>query len=170
MGDRLIEVDDHNCFACGTLNHHGLQLVLHSQGGRCWTEFALPRRFEGWEGIAHGGVVATILDEVMAWSLIDTDAWGVTARMVVDFKRPVPIGEPIRGEGWVVEARRRRLRTAGRIVDATSGRVLATAEGTYVAAPEERKRELKERYRLRIVDESPDEVDPSRDDMGPFRQ
>jgi uncharacterized protein (TIGR00369 family) len=159
MGDRRIEVDEHNCFACGTLNTHGMHLGLHSQGGRCWTELSLPRRFEGWDGIAHGGIVATVLDEVMAWALIDHDAWGLTARMTIDYKRPVPIGRPIRGEGWVVEVRRRLLRTSGRIVDATSGELLATSEGTYLAAPEERKQELKGRYRFRLVDDAPEPVD-----------
>ena len=67
----------------------------------------------GLGGIAHGGIVTTILDEVMAWALIDHDHWGVTARMAVTFKRPVPIGEPIRGEGWVVEARRRVITAEG---------------------------------------------------------
>jgi acyl-coenzyme A thioesterase PaaI-like protein len=159
MGGRLVEVADHNCFACGNLNTHGLRLVLHSQDGRCWTDLALPMRFEGWEGIAHGGIVTTILDEVMAWALIDHDAWGLTARMTVAFKRPIRIGYEIRGEGWVIETRRRLLRTAGRILDRATGDVLATAAGTYVAAPEARKRELKGRYRFRIVDESPDSVD-----------
>ena len=54
-----------------------------------------PRRFQGWDEIAHGGIVGTILDEVMAWSLYDHDNWGLTARMNVDFKRPVPLGRSI---------------------------------------------------------------------------
>ncbi len=152
-GQRIV-LDPHNCFACGELNEHGLHLVLHTQDGRCWTELELDQRFEGWDGIAHGGIVATILDEVMAWALIDTDAWGLTARMDVGFKRPVPLGAPIRGEGWVVEARRRLMTTAGRIVDAASGTVLATAEATYVAAPADRREALRARYRFRVTDDA----------------
>jgi uncharacterized protein (TIGR00369 family) len=157
--DRRIEVDDHNCFACGTLNTHGIRLDLHVQAGRCWTELELADRFEGWEGIVHGGIVATILDEVMAWSLVDHDTWGFTARMAVDFKRPVRTGQRIRAEGWIVDARRRLIRTAGHIVDATGGAILAAAEGTYVPATEERKRALKERYRFRLVSDTPGRVD-----------
>ena len=66
----------HNCFACGTLNAHGLHLVFHVEQGRSWTELTLDRAFEGWEGIAHGGIVCTILDEVMAWALVGADNWG----------------------------------------------------------------------------------------------
>jgi len=93
----------------------------------------------------------------MAWSLVDHDNWGLTARLSVDFKRPVPLETPIRAEGWVTQARRRLITTAGRVVDPATEFVLATAEATYVAAPEERKRELKERYGFRLVDaaESP---------------
>ena len=150
-GGTRFELEPHNCFACGSLNTGGLQLTLHAGGERCWTELTLPERFEGWQGIAHGGIVCTVLDEVMAWALIDHDAWGVTARMAVQFRAPVALGRPIRGEGWVTEIRRRLMRTAGRLIDSTTGQVLATAEGLYLAAPEEKKRELKERYGLRRV-------------------
>lgn len=152
---RPVEVDPHHCFACGSLNTHGLQLVLHADDDQCWTELALPPRFEGWEAIAHGGIVCTILDEVMAWALINHDTWGVTARMSVDFKRPVEIGAPVRAEGRVVEARRRIFRTEGVILSLPSRTVLASAEGVYVAASDHRKRELQQRYGFRYVDPPP---------------
>ena len=94
----------------------------------------MPRRFEGWEGIIHGGILCTILDEVMAWALVVHDNWGVTARMSIDFRKPVTVGQAIRAEGWITEARRRIQVTAGRIVDSGTGVELAAAEATYVAA------------------------------------
>ena len=159
VGGRRVLLTPHNCFACGELNAHGLHLELHAGEGRCWTELELPRRFEGWEGIAHGGIVSTILDEVMAWAIVEQDAWGVTARMTVEFRRPVRVATRIRAEGWVVRARRRVIETAGRIIDLETGAELATAEATYVAAPEERKRELKERYAYRLVPDATGETD-----------
>jgi uncharacterized protein (TIGR00369 family) len=150
IGGQRILLTPHNCFACGTLNVHGLQLGLHAGADRCWTELTLPDRFEGWEGIAHGGIVCTILDEVMAWALVDHDVWGVTARLLVDFKRPVRIGTAIRGEGRVVEVRRRIVTAEGLLLDAADRTVLARAEGTYVGATEARKAELKARYAFRI--------------------
>lgn len=136
----------HHCFACGELNEIGLHLQLNLERGRCWTELQLPRRFEGWEGLIHGGILCTILDEVMAWSLVAQDNWGVTARMSVTFRKPVTVGRAIRAEGWITEDRRRIHVTAGRIVDASTGEELALAEATYVAASESRKRELKQNY------------------------
>jgi uncharacterized protein (TIGR00369 family) len=140
----------HNCFACGELNEIGLHLQLNLEPDRCWTELVMPRRFEGWEGIIHGGILCTVLDEVMAWALVVHDNWGVTARMSIDFRKPVTVGQSIRAEGWIKEARRRIQVTAGRIVDAETGVELATAEATYVAASEARKRELKERYGVAV--------------------
>ena len=142
----------HNCFACGTLNANGLGLLLHIEPQQCWTQLALDRRFEGWDGIAHGGITATILDEVMAWSLVGSDNWGVTARLAVGFRRPVPVETPIRAVGWITTARRRVVDTAARIIEVSSGLELATATGVYVAADATRKREIQERYGFRRLD------------------
>lgn len=152
------EVDPHHCFACGSLNTSGIGLILHVEPGRCWTDLTLEHRFEGWDGIAHGGIIATILDEVMAWSLVGEDNWGVTARMQLEFRRPVEIGRPIRAEGWVTRSRRRVVEAAGRILNPADGTELATATGVYVAAGEARKRELRDRYRYVPVTDAPDPV------------
>jgi hypothetical protein len=92
------EFAPHHCFACGTLNAGGLGLDLHVEPGRSWVELALEPRFEGWEGVVHGGILCAILDEVMAWALVGEDNWGVTARMAVDFRkalaRLVPVFMP----------------------------------------------------------------------------
>jgi acyl-coenzyme A thioesterase PaaI-like protein len=149
------EFAEHNCFACGTLNTHGLGLELHLEHERSWTTLVLDRRFEGWEGIAHGGIVSTILDEVMAWSLVASDNWGVTARLSVDFRRPVPTETSIRADGWVTRARRRVVDTAARLIDTDTGLELATATGVYVAADTARKRELQARYAYRRLDGRP---------------
>ena len=150
--DRRFSFEPHNCFACGSLNASGLHLDLHVDGERCWTTIELAGRFQGWDGIAHGGIVCTLLDEVMAWSVVEHDNWGLTARLSVEFKRPVPLETPIRAEGWVTRTRRRLITTAGRVVDPATDAILATAEATYVAAPEDRKKELKERYGFRLVE------------------
>jgi acyl-coenzyme A thioesterase PaaI-like protein len=145
----------HACFACGQLNVHGLRLELHAQGDRCWTELAVPATFQGWEGITHGGVVSAILDEVMAWSLIGADRLGFTARLEVDFKRPVPVGRPIRAEGWVEDRRRRRFDTRAELRDLGTGKLLAEARAIYIGAPLDQEAAMRERYDIRIVDEDP---------------
>lgn len=140
------QVAPHHCFACGTLNERGLGLDLHVEPGRSWIETELPERFQGWDGIAHGGIVATILDEVMAWSLAGDDDWGVTARMQVEFRKPVPLQQPIRADGWITSRRRRIVETEATLVDPADQSVLAHATGTYVAADATRKEQLRARY------------------------
>jgi acyl-coenzyme A thioesterase PaaI-like protein len=151
-GEFGFEFAAHNCFACGTLNAHGLHLDLHLETDRCWTVLELDPRFQGWDEIAHGGIISTILDEVMAWSLVAGDNWGVTAKLNIDFRRPVALNSPIRAEGWITRARRRLVETSARIVDVTTGMELATATGLYVAADADRKRELQARYGFRRLD------------------
>lgn len=147
------EFAPHNCFACGQLNVAGLQLQLHADEATCWAIIALPRRFEGWDGIAHGGVVSAILDEVMAWSLIGQDRLGFTARLEVDFRRPVPIEREIRATGWITDRRRRRFDTAARLVDSRTGEVLAEATAIYLGAATAQEAQLRGRYGIRIVEE-----------------
>ena len=162
IGGQAFRFEPHRCFACGELNEHGLRLVLHTDETGCRTELILEPQFQGWEGVAHGGILCAVLDEVMAWAVIGRDVWGVTARMTVDFRRPVAVGRSLRADGEVTEATRRLFRTAGRILDGETGEVLATSEGTYMAVPPERLAELKARYRLRPVDDgndAPDQVD-----------
>lgn len=146
------EFAEHNCFACGTLNRGGLGLELHLERGRSWVELALEDRFEGWEGVIHGGILSTILDEVMAWSLVGEDNWGVTARLAVEFRQPIRVGVPIHADGWITRSRRRIVDTAGRIVDPSTGVELATATGVYVAASADRKRALQAQYAFRGAD------------------
>jgi hypothetical protein len=143
----------HGCFACGQLNVHGLRLVLHAAGDRCWTELSIPATFQGWEGITHGGVVSAILDEVMAWSLIGAERLGFTARLEVDFRRPVPIDTPIRAEGWIVDRRRRRFDTQATLTNGTTGEVLVEARAIYLGAAVGQEAALRERYDIRIVPE-----------------
>jgi uncharacterized protein (TIGR00369 family) len=149
LGRSDLDVAPHNCFACGTLNEHGLGLRIHVEHGRSWTELTLDERFEGWAGIAHGGILCTLLDEVMAWALAGSDAWGVTARLAVDFRAPVPVGASLRAEGWIVRSRRRLVETRARIVDPAGGHEYATAAGTYVTADATRQAELRARYAFR---------------------
>jgi acyl-coenzyme A thioesterase PaaI-like protein len=136
----------HRCFACGTLNADGMGLTIHVEPRRAWTDLSVEPRFQGWDGIAHGGILATVLDEVMAWSLVADDHWGLTARMEIQFRRPVEIGRPLHAEGWVRRSRRRLVDTEARIVDVESGLVLATSTGVYAAVDDARKGELQARY------------------------
>ena len=150
--ESTFEFAPHHCFACGELNADGLHLILHTDPTGSWTELVIEPRFQGWDAVAHGGIVCTILDEVMAWSVIGRGTWGVTARLNVAFRRPIATGSAIRARGWVVEQHRRACRTAGEVIDPATGEVLATAVGTFIAVPADQLERLKARYGMRRID------------------
>jgi acyl-coenzyme A thioesterase PaaI-like protein len=143
------EFEPHRCFACGELNEGGLHLSIHTDPNGSWTETTLEPRFQGWEAVAHGGIVCTLLDEVMAWAVIGRGTWGVTARLNVAFRRPIPVGRAIRAEGWVLDENRRAHQTAGQVLDASTNEVLATGEATFMAVPPAEVERLKARYGMR---------------------
>lgn len=147
--DGAFRFEPHRCFACGELNEGGLRLTIHTNPDGAWTETTLASTFQGWDAVAHGGIVCTLLDEVMAWSVIGQGTWGVTARLNVAFRRPIPTGSLIRAEGRVVEDHRRAIRTAGRVFDPETGADYATAEGTFMALPPDQLDRLKARYGMR---------------------
>jgi uncharacterized protein (TIGR00369 family) len=151
------EFEPHRCFACGELNEQGLHLAIHTSPNGSWTETILEPRFQGWEAVAHGGIVCTLLDEVMAWAVIGRGTWGVTARLNVTFRRPIPVGRAIRAEGWVVDEHRRAHRAEGRVLDAATGEVLASGESTFVAVPPGEVERLKARYGMRRLAVEPTE-------------
>ncbi len=111
--------DDGWCFACGALNPHGLQMKVayaEDQGrqlARC--ELVLSRRFQGWNGIAHGGVVATVLDELMAHAVIHFVGQAVTTRFEIRYRKPVALGVELEAMGWVEQVRRRLVKAAAEI-------------------------------------------------------
>ena len=150
------DFEPHRCFACGELNEQGLHLAIHTDPSGSWTETTLEPRFQGWEAVAHGGIVCTLLDEVMAWAVIGRGTWSVTARLNVTFRRPIPVGRAIRAEGWVVDENRRAHRAEGRVVDAESGEILAIGESTFVAVPPNEVERLKARYGMRRLAEQAD--------------
>lgn len=146
-GDRVNVDLDHNCFGCGRLNEYGLQLAFHGdERGGVWADFTPAPRFEGYTGMVHGGVLSTVLDEVMAWSLYRHEIWAVTAELSVRFRAPVRVGEATRATGWQVRARGRRIEMAGEIRRQEDNVVLATATALFIRVPEAQATEWRERY------------------------
>ncbi len=139
---------DHHCFGCGRLNACGLQLSFYDdpETGGVWAPWTPDRRHEGYDGIAHGGVITAVLDEVMAWTAYRHRIWAVTGKLTVTFRRPVEIGEPVRAAGRVVADRGRVLDLAGTIHRQRDGLLLAEATATFFRVPEDQARAWEARY------------------------
>ncbi|MEJ2640831.1 MAG: PaaI family thioesterase [Desulfosarcinaceae bacterium] len=97
--------EDQSCFACGAVNPHGLQMRFFSDGKRVFAFPQVPEHMVGWDRIVHGGILCTILDEIMGWAAIHLfKQLGVTERMTIDFKKPVAVEEPLTAVGSPLEA------------------------------------------------------------------
>jgi acyl-coenzyme A thioesterase PaaI-like protein len=85
--------DNQRCFVCGKDNPDGLKLAFEVEGSTgVRTTFVVPERFQGFAGIAHGGMLATILDECMVNTVWLRGKTAVTARLEVRLQQPVPVG------------------------------------------------------------------------------
>ena len=136
---------DHWCFACGRANPMGLHLDFDVGTKRAETRFTALRQHTGYDGLVHGGVVTALLDETMGWAIFHQGIWGVTGRITVTFRKPVPVGEPLVVSGEVTKETRRAIETHGTVRDA-AGTVLAEADALFLVMPDERRRELERRY------------------------
>ena len=104
--------DDKHCFACGQTNPHGLHLSFEysDDGTTVWTHFVPAKQHEGWDGILHGGITATVLDEAAAKLVHNMGVTGVTGRLDVRYLKPALVGERL-------EFRASLLRRRGRIAE-----------------------------------------------------
>ena len=136
---------DHNCFACGGENPIGMRLHIELGDGVARTSWIVGEDYVGWSDKAHGGIIATLLDEVMAWAPSSFDSWAVTAEMSVRYRSPATPGEELRAEGRVVERRRRIFEVRGE-VRGGDGRLVAEGSGRYLGASPSDKAALKDRY------------------------
>lgn len=121
------------CFACGPDNPGGMHLkfVADSSGKRFTSNFRLGTRYTGPPGHCHGGIIATILDDAMSKLNKLRDLPAATARMTVEYLRPVPLHKPLRVDSHEVSKRGRRLTRVAEIRDAR-GTVLARSRGVFV--------------------------------------
>jgi uncharacterized protein (TIGR00369 family) len=136
---------DHNCFACGRDNPIGMRLRIELGDGSAHAEWTPGPDFVGWSDKVHGGIIATLLDEVMAWAPSSYDSWAVTAEMSIRYRAPASPGERLVAEGRVVERRRRIYEVRG-TVRGDGDRIIAEGSGRYLGAAPTEKAELKERY------------------------
>ena len=129
-----VPFDDGNCFACGPDNPIGMHLHFDraTDGEGVCARFSLAPQYQGWRGIAHGGIVMALLDEAMAHAAGFAGHRGVTASVNVRFRKPVPLERPIVARGRVTWKRRNVLGVEGKIFD-EAGNLLAHAEGSFVS-------------------------------------
>jgi uncharacterized protein (TIGR00369 family) len=95
---------DHYCFGCSPVNPSGLQMNFFADRDTVFSNVTIPDHLCGWSNIAHGGVLTTILDEIMSWAALHfIKRITMTKSMNIEFIKPVYIRNPLKAKGKVLE-------------------------------------------------------------------
>lgn len=128
----LAHAAQNRCFGCGVANPVGLHLeflLAEDHSVVCFAQ--VQDTFEGHPGYAHGGIIATLLDETMSKAVRARGFSAMTRHLEVDYLRPVPTGKPLRLEGRVTHNEGRKHWTEAKILDA-EGTLLAHGKGLFI--------------------------------------
>ncbi len=122
-----------HCFVCGEKNPDGLHLSFEIDKERktLKTIFVASPTYQGWDGIVHGGILSTLLDEAMAKLVYELGYNAVTASIEIRFKKPAPILEPLLVHGEVTEVSKRLIRAKAHIAK-EDGTILAVGTSTFM--------------------------------------
>lgn len=129
--DRL-ESAANRCFVCGSQNPIGLGVRFRLDGEFCRAEFTPDERHVGYEGVTHGGIVFSLLDDVMANWLWLRGERCFTARADVRYRAHLPVGTPIRLESRLVRRKGRLAMLEGCVRRADTDEIVAEASGSFM--------------------------------------
>ncbi len=127
--------DDSYCFACGALNPIGLRMEVSYLENKATSRLSLQKEFQGWSDIVHGGVVATILDEIMAHAVMHYVGNSVTTSLQITYRARLDVGQEIEAAGYVVEKKSRVAVARGEIRGADTDKIIATGESRFLLVP-----------------------------------
>lgn len=124
-----------HCFVCGVENKDGLHLVLDcDRPGHVYGRINIPQKFEGWPGIVHGGILASLLDEAggrCADCNVIPKIMMVTGSLQIRYRKPAPVGEDLLLEGQFINKNGRVIKAHSQILNSNND-ILAEADILYV--------------------------------------
>lgn len=145
------------CYACGDANERGLHMTFSQEGDKTICEYHPAPFTQGYPGRVHGGVVSSLLDEAMGWAVYHAKEWGATARLNIRYRKPVPLGEPLRVSAWITNNRGRLMELKAEIHD-RAGSLLAEADGTFMRLDQRLANEMSSLARRVGFDDAPEVV------------
>jgi acyl-coenzyme A thioesterase PaaI-like protein len=109
------------CFMCGRENSHGLKMVWYNnlKLNRVEAVVTIPEHFNGYPGIAHGGIVAAILDETSGRAVMldgNFDNLFVTLRLNMTYRKPTPTNTLLKAVGWLEHKGNRGMKVAAELL------------------------------------------------------
>jgi acyl-coenzyme A thioesterase PaaI-like protein len=109
------DLNEGYCFGCGANNPMGLKLKFTRDGETLRTEYKPDKMHQGWPGLLHGGILATLLDEIMSNVAYTTGKTCLTAEMSLRQRAPVNIDDTLVITAWITRQRSKIIETAGKV-------------------------------------------------------
>ena len=134
MVDHPTTYEGRRCFVCGPDNPIGLGLVFRLDEDICRAEFTPGEDHCGWDGVTHGGILFSVLDDVMANWIYLNGMKGYTARCDMRFRQPLPVGCTVDLEGICLKRKRTLVVLEGRMRRRDTGETVAECEASFMLA------------------------------------
>jgi len=123
----------HSCFVCGESNPIGLNLRFETDGRTVQTRFTPRPEHIGFKQVVHGGLIATVLDEIMVWACVaQTKRFAYCAELTVRFQNPLRPGEETIATAEMAANRRDKIFEVKSELKDSTGKILAAATGKYI--------------------------------------
>jgi uncharacterized protein (TIGR00369 family) len=124
-------IDDGHCFACGPKNPIGLKLKFVFDGETLKTDFTPKKEHQGYFNIVHGGIITTLLDEVMVQLAIYMEMPAVTAQMDIRLKKPLEVGGKVTVIAEMLKETRKTFESYAKVIT-EDGVIVADSRGKLV--------------------------------------
>ena len=122
-----------SCFVCGESNPIGLKLRFHTDGRVVQARFTPRPEHIGFKGVVHGGLITTLLDEIMVWACaVQTKQFAFCAELNVRFLNSLPPGREVLVSGEMTANRKNRIYDAKATLQDSAGTIFAEATGKYL--------------------------------------
>jgi acyl-coenzyme A thioesterase PaaI-like protein len=122
-----------NCFVCGENNPRGLKVKfdVDPEKQAIRARFTFEPTYQGWDGVVHGGLICTLLDEAMANLVYHLEFNAIAASLEVRFKHPTPILQPLIVSGEITEVHKKLVKAKATLAT-EDGKVLATGISSFL--------------------------------------
>ncbi|MEN7344243.1 MAG: PaaI family thioesterase [Pseudomonadota bacterium] len=130
----MSDVIANHCFVCGPDNPRGLRLEFELRDGACHSVFTPSADHVGYHDVVHGGLLFSVLDDVMANWLYLQDIQAFTGKANVRYRQEGRVGDALVLRGWCVEHKGRLYKMASEAVSSATGKVVCEADAVFMRA------------------------------------
>ncbi|MDD9890600.1 MAG: PaaI family thioesterase [Gammaproteobacteria bacterium] len=127
-----MRTDGNNCFVCGPANEVGLKLKFHIEDDVVRSEFTPAEMHCGFDGVTHGGIIFSVLDDVMANWIYLKGIRAYTAKCEIRYKDSLPIGTTVRLEGRCISSRGRLIVMEGKMLRQANNELVAETQASFM--------------------------------------